>query len=261
MRRFRLTRLLIMVSVLGCADSPPIRLEMPPGARIGILNLLEQQMTHVDVGSLRFDSFTNVYPVDWNLPGFINRRIEGDLKARGSYVFIPIAANASADWKRSMSGGIVGAVNAWMPGDLKAYLQQVAEENRLDAVISVSSYDSGMWQGDVCFKIGKDDVVATKGYGLFTRTRALAGLSGLLPVGQNQATPYANIVVAVFRPRPAALAAYGPAPCSKEMLPDFPWKSNLQFLNPAVIQKVRPYVERLSTEAVQAGLGNAGLLP
>jgi hypothetical protein len=118
-----------------------------------------------------------------------------------------------------------------------------------------------MWQGDVCFKIGKGDVISTKGYGLFTRTKALSGLSGLLPVGQNQATPYANIIVAGFRTRPAGLAAYGQAPCSKEMLPDFPWKSDLQFLNSAVIQKVRPHVERLSTEAVQSGLSNAGLLP
>ena len=31
-------------------------------------------MTHVDVGSLRFDSFTKVYNVDWNIPDYMNRR-------------------------------------------------------------------------------------------------------------------------------------------------------------------------------------------
>ena len=261
MRRFRPALLLIMLAAVGCAGSSPVRLEMPSGARIGILNLLEPQMTHVHVGSLRIDSFTNVYPVEWNLPAYLNRTIANELRAHGSYALIPLAVNAEAGRKQSISKDIASTVNAWMPGGLRAYLQQVVEENGLDAVISVSSYDSGLWEGDVCFKIGKNDVISTQGYGLFTRARALSGLSGLLPVGQNQAAPYANIVVAVFRARPVALADYGQAPCSKDMLPDFPWNSGLQVLNPAVIQKVRPYVERLGAEAVRAGLEKAGIVP
>ena len=260
MCRIQIALVLVLVIALGCAGSQPVRLQLPLGARIGILNLLEQQMTHVDVGTLRFDSFTNVYPVDWNIPAYTDRTIENALKARRNYAFIPLAPNASADWRQSMSSGILSAVNAWMPGELKAYLQQAAAENRLDAIISVSSYDSGMWQENACFEIAKN-VVATKGYGLFTWTRALSGLSSLLPVGKNQATPYANILVAVFQPQPAALAAYGAAPCSKVSLQDFPWESDLQFLGPAVIKQVRPHVERFSTEAVQTGLTNAGLLP
>jgi len=106
---YRAALFLMMVSAPGCAGSQPVRPEMPSGARIGILNLLEKQMTHVDVGSLRFDSFTNIDPVEWDLPAYINRRIESGLKARGNY-------------------------------------------------------------------------------GLFTRRRALSRLSGLLPVGQNQAS-------------------------------------------------------------------------
>jgi hypothetical protein len=91
----------------------------------------------------------------------------------------------------------------------------------------------------------------------------LSEFSNLLPagIGQDMAAPYANIIVAVFQPRPATLAAYGRAPCSKVSLPDFPWGSDLQFLSPTVIQQVRPYVERLSAEAVRNALTNAGLLP
>jgi hypothetical protein len=260
MLRVRLTLFLMVVGAMGCSGSQPVRIQLPPGARIGILNVLEPQMTHVDVGTLRFDSFTNVYNVDWDIPGYLNRTIENDLKARGNYTFIPLAVNADAGWKQSISNGIVSSVNAWMPGDLKAFLKQTAEENRLDVIISVSSYDSDTWQQDACFKIAQTPVV-TKGYGLFTRTRPLSELSSLLPVAQNAATPYANIIVAVFQPRPATLAAYGQAPCSKAMLTDFPWKSDLQFLSPTVIQQVRPYVERLSAEAARTGLTNAGLLP
>jgi hypothetical protein len=217
-------------------------------------------MTHVDVGSLRFDSFTNVYDVDWNIPGYINRTIENDLKGRGGYSFIPLAANAPADWKQSMAKGIVSAVSSWIPGDLKSYLQRAAAENRLDVIVAASSYDTGAWQPEACFEIAKQGVV-TKGYGLYTRTKILSGLSGLLPVGQNTASPYANIVVAVFQAQPGTLAAYAAAPCSKESLQDFPWQSDLQLLGPGVIKQVRAPVERLSAEAVKSALENAGLLP
>ena len=94
MCKLRRTIFLMLVSALGCAGSQPVRMQLPPGARIGILNVLEPQMTHVDVGSLRFDSFTKVYNVDWNIPGYINGAIENDLKARGNYTFIPIETYA-----------------------------------------------------------------------------------------------------------------------------------------------------------------------
>jgi hypothetical protein len=259
MCKLRLTVFLMVLSALGCAGSQPVRTQLPPGARIGILNVLEPQMTHVNVGALRYDSFTKVYNVDWNIPDYISRTIENDLKARGTYTFIPIAVNAPADWKQSTSAGILSAVNSWMPGDLKSFLQQAAEDNRLDVIISVSSYDSGMWQQNDCFKIGKSEV-ATKGYGLYTRTKLLSEFSSLLPVGQDTAAPYANIIVAVFQPRPTTLAAYGWAPCSKSSLPDFPWKSDIQFLSPTVIQQLRPQVEHLGAEAARTALANAGLL-
>jgi len=199
MRVFRLTIFLMLASAFGCAGFRPVHMQLPPGARIGILNVLEPQMTHVDVGSLRFNSFTHSYDVDWDIPGYINRTIENDLRARGQNTFIPLAVDAPADWKQSMSAGIISAVSAWFPRDLRAFLKQAAEENRLDVIVSVSSFDTGRWPQDDCFKIGKSEV-ATNGYGLFTRTRALSGLSNLLPVGQNTAAPYANIIVAVFQP-------------------------------------------------------------
>jgi hypothetical protein len=257
---FRLTLFLMLVSAFGCAGSQPFHLQLPPGARIGILNVLEPQMTHVDVGTLRYDSFTKVYNVDWNIPDYINRTIEKDLNARGNYTFIPIAANAPADWKQSTATGILSAVNAWLPGDLKGFLKQAAAENRLDVIISVSSYDTSTWQQDACFEISKNAVV-TKGYGLYTRTKVLSAFSNLLPVGQNTATPYANIIVAIFQPQPAALATYGWAPCSKSPLPDFPWADDIHFLSPTVIQQLRPHVERLGAEAARTALANAGLLP
>ena len=260
MRMFCTVLLLVMASTVGCSGFQPVRLQLSPGARIGILNVLEQQMTHVAVGSLRFDSFTKAYTVDWGIPGYINRTIENDLRARGNYTVIPLAADAPAGWKQSMSDGILSAVNGWMPGDLKAFLKQAGEEKRVDVIISVSSYDTRPSQEGGCFEIAQNAVI-TKGYGLYTKTSVLSGLSNLLPVGQNTAMPYANIIVAVFQPQPGTLAAYGQAPCSKSSLPDFPWPADLQFLGPAQINPLKPQVEQLSKDAAQTALGNAGLLP
>jgi len=71
--------------------------------------------------------------------------IENDLRARGRYTFIPLAVDTPADWKQSMSAGIISAVSAWFPRDLRAFLKQAAEENRLDVIVSVSSFDTGRW--------------------------------------------------------------------------------------------------------------------
>lgn len=256
----RLALLLMVVSASACAESRPVRLQLPPGARIGMLNVLEPQMTHVAVGALRFDSFTKVYPVDWDLPGYVNRSIQNELRAHGRYAFIPVAADAAAEWKRSISNSVLSAVNAWLPGDLKSFLERTAEENRLDAIISVSSYDSESWPDAACFKIGKD-AIATNGYGLYTRDKLLSGLSNLAPVGRDTATPYANIIVAVFQARPAALSAYARAPCGNSSLPEFLESSGLQALKPAVIRQVKPYVEQLAAAAAQSALKEAGLLP
>lgn len=256
MHMLRLALLGMLVGAWACAGSQPARLHLPPEARIGILNLLEPQMTHAAVGALRFDSFTKTYPVDWDLPGYVNRSIEKDLSAGGNHRFILLAADASPDWKQSASSDVFNAVNAWMPGDLKAFLERADDENRLDAIISISSYDSGSWPDAACFKIGKE-AIAMKGYGLYTRDRVLSGLSSLAPVGGDTATPFANIIVAVFQPRPATLAAYGRAPCSQSSLP----ASNLRSLDSMVIQQIKPHVERLGAEAARSALKAAGIMP
>lgn len=260
MRMFRPVLLLVTIISLGCAGHAPDRIELPPDARVGILNVLEPQMTHVDIGMLRFDSTASVYPVDWDLPGFLNRLIEKNLRARNGRTFVPLAVDAPSAWRQSMSKGILGAVNAWMPEELEAFLGHTGEENRLDAIIAVSSYDSGSWQGENCFEIAKHPV-ATKGYGLFTWTKLPSGLSNRLPVGHDTAAPYANIIVAVFRPRPPALVAFGRAPCSRSNLPELPRASGLRPLSPEVIRQLRPHIEKLGAEAVQSALGKAGLLP
>lgn len=256
----RIALLILWMGAAGCAASQPVRLQLPPGARIGILNALEQQMTHTAVGSLRFNSFTRVHSVDWDIPNHINRAIEKGLRGQGGQSFVSLPVNGPDGWRQSMPGDVLTAVTGWMPRRLKAVLEGAAEENRLDAIVTVSSYDSAAWPDAACFRIGKE-AAAMRGYGLFTRDRVLSRLSGLAPVGRDTATPYANILVAVFQTRPAALAGYGRAPCSEASLTDFAGVGEQGVLDPAVIRQIRPHVERLGVEAAQSALRASGLLP
>jgi hypothetical protein len=105
----RLALFLMPVSASACADSKPVTRQLPPGARIGMANLLEPQMAHVAVEAWRFDRFTKSYPVVWNPPGYVNRSIQNELRAHARYALIPLAADAVADSKQSMANGVPSA--------------------------------------------------------------------------------------------------------------------------------------------------------
>ncbi len=249
--------LCIAAALLACAKQQPIQVQLPPGARIGILNLVEPRMTHIEMGALRFDSFTNTYPVDWDLPGHLDRRIETELSRQGRYTFVPLGADASTGWKESMSASIQSTVNTWLSGDLKRFLRQAAAEHRLDLVVTVSSYQTGMQPPDSCFKVYKSDL-ATRGYGLFTRA-SIVPQNQWLPVGGDKAHAYADILTAVFQTQPVGLAAYAFAPCSDRPLESFPWPPDINSLGPAQFDAVRPAVEALAEASVRDALGKAGL--
>jgi len=241
----------------GCAGSQPVQVQLPPGARIGVLNLVEPWMTHIQMGALRFNSFTNTYPVDWDLAGRLTHRIEADLTPRGTFTFVPIAVDAAPGWAQSMSDAIQSTVTTWMSGDLRRFLQQTAVENRLDLIVTVSSYGTGTRPPDSCFRIFKTDL-PTQGYGVFTRMSAVPG-NQWVPVGGNHAHAYANILTAVFQTQPVGLAASAFAPCSDAPLSDFPWPADIQVLGAAQFDALRPAVESIAAESVRAALSKAGL--
>jgi hypothetical protein len=241
----------------GCAGSQPIQVQLPPGARVGVLNLVERQMTHTEMGALRFDSFTTVYPVAWELPGFLTRQIEDRLRRRGSVTFVPLGAGMDPGWKQSMAASIQSSVTTWLSGDVKDYLQQAASDHRLDLVVAVGSYRTGTQPPDSCFKIYKTDL-PTQGYGVFTRMSVVPG-NQWVPVGGNKAHAYANILTAVFQTRPVGLAADAFAPCSDATLENFPWPSDIRFLGAPQFDALRPAVESLAARSVGDALGKAGL--
>lgn len=259
MRFLRAALMVMMAGALGCA-SAPVSLKLPQGSRIGVLNVLEPEITHIHIGSLRFDGFTNSIDLGWDIPGFIGRQIEADLRSQGSYTLIPLAADAAADWKQAMARAILRSVNWRMAGELRDFIEAAAAAKQLDAVITVSSFNSNDRPHEGCFSIGDTEVV-TRGYGLFTWQRLLSRLSERMPFGQNIASPFANIIVAVFQAKPAALAGFGESPCSNVTLQGFPWEGDIRRLSPEVAEQLKPLVEAMGADAARTALRNAGLLP
>ena len=257
--RVRMTLVCLAAAAIGCAGSKPVQVQLSPGARIGILNLVGTQMTHIEMAALRYDSFTNAYPVGWDLAGFLTRRVETELGSRASYSFVPIPADAAPGWARSMSESIHSTANTWLSGDLQRFLSRVATDNRLDLIVTVSTYQTGMQPPDSCFEVYKSDI-PTQGYGLFTRSGVLPQ-NQWVPLGGDKARAFANVLVAVFQAQPVALAAYAYAPCSDAPLTGFPWPADIHFLSDAQLDALRPAVEALAGEAVRPALAKAGLLP
>ena len=259
MRFLRAALMVMIAGALGCA-SAPVSLKLPQGSRIGVLNVLEPEITHIHIGSLRFDGFTNSIDLGWDIPGFIGRQIEADLRSKGSYTLIPLAADAAADWKQAMARAILRSVNWRMAGELRDFIEAAAAAKQLDAVITVSSFNSNERPHEGCFSIGDTEVI-TRGYGLFTWQRLLSRLSERMPFGRNIASPFANIIVAVYQAKPAALAGFGESPCSNVTLQGFPWEGDIRSLSPEVAGQLKPAVEALGADAAHTALQNAGLRP
>jgi hypothetical protein len=156
-----------------------------------------------------------------------------------------------------MSDAIQSTVTTWMSGDLRRFLQQTAVENRLDLIVTVSSYGTGTRPPDSCFRIFKTDL-PTQGYGVFTRMSVVPGTQWV-PVGGNHAHAYANILTAVFQTQPVGLAASAFAPCSDATLEGFPWPADIRSLGAPQFDALRPAVESLAAQSVGDALGKAGL--
>jgi hypothetical protein len=244
----------------GCGAAGPQPLDLPPGARIGILDVLESQITHKDVGSLRIDSFEKRYDVSWDLPGFIDAHIERTLQDHGRYRVIRVPLDWPASQKRETADAITSAMNGWTPQALEDLIRRLAAEYRLDAVVTVSSFAAVSKDNGACFSIGKT-AIPTQGYGLYTRSFLLSGISGALPFGQKEAYAYAHIALALFKPPGAKLSGSGRSPCMKSPLADFPWPAALTSLTPAEIDRLKPTIETLAAEAADEALRETVLMP
>ena len=238
--------LLTSVLVLACATPEPLKFDFAAGARIGIINHLEDYASHRNFSSLRFDSFSKRINVDWNVPGYVEKKLSDALQAGHGYVVSVIKPDSrlsGLNQEPELSNRTVGSRN--MKDKIAGYLGSLADKHQLDVIILIRSYS-----GPSAVKID-DKSIGLQGYGLFTRQLLMS----------KHAHAYANIAVEVFKTRPLTFIGSGVPVNRKSSLEYINLDSSLNKLPRSEIEKIEPLIKEYADQAVENALVNSNLLP
>ena len=246
MTRNLIYSLMIFILVLGCATTEQPKFDFPTGTRIGIINHLEVYATHRHFSSLRFDSFSRRIDVDWNIPGYIQKKLSDSLQAGQRYAVSAIKpANrlSGLNQEPELSNRTIGSRN--MKDTVTAYLESVADKHQLDVIVLIRSFS-----GPSAVKIDNRSI-ELQGYGLFTRQLLMS----------KHAHAYANIAVEVFKSRPMIFIGSGVPRNRKSSLDKIDLNRSLNKLPQSEIEKIEPLIIEYADQAVRNALVNSNLLP
>ena len=240
-----LQRVLVILAtcifITGCAGPTKPKFQFPMNTRVGIINVLEDYMTHRNFSSLRIGNFTKQVDVDWNLPAYFEDKLTYVIRSDSRYTVIPIDDTAIPQ-----SAAILDQVT--MTAEIKPrvaeFLEAVAEKHDLDVVVIVKSY-----RGPSAFKLGKHPF-DVEGYGLFTKVFLIS----------KQAYAYANTGVIVYKTKPLAYIGSGKPQNKKSSVSNFDLSGDLQKIPQSEISKLLPIMHKYADQAIKSGLKEANLI-
>jgi hypothetical protein len=238
--------LMTFLLLLACATSEPPKFDFAAGTRVGIINHLEDYATHRNFSSLRFDSFSKRIDVDWDIPGYIGKKLSDALRAGQRYSVSGIKPDnrlAGINQEPELSHRTVGSRT--MKDKMVNYLGSLADNHQLDVIISIRSYS-----GPSAVKID-DKSIELQGYGLFTRQLLMS----------KHAHAYANIAVEVFKTRPLTFIGSGIPGNRKSSLDNIELAGSLNKLPRSEIEKIEPLIKEYADQAAEKALVNSNLLP
>lgn len=246
MTRNLIYSLMISILVLGCATPEQPKFDFPTGARIGIINHLEVYATHRNFSSLRLDSFSKRIEVDWNIPGYIQKKLSDSLQAGRRYSVSTIKPDnrlAGLNQEPELSNRTVGSRS--IQDRVTAYLESLGGKHQLDVIILIRSFS-----GPSAVKIDNRSI-ELEGYGLFTRQLLMS----------KHAHAYANIAVEVFKTGPMIFIGSGVPRNRKSSLDTIDLNRSLNKLPRSEIEKIEPLIKEYADQAVENALVNSNLLP
>jgi hypothetical protein len=117
----------------GLAARPPEASQLPAGARIGVVSLLDAQVTHFHSSRKLEDSFLKTYTVDWSVGSMLLGAIK-DGMAQRALTALPLAP--SDDLRRARETCFLDAALArGLPKPCGPLYAQLAAAARVDAII------------------------------------------------------------------------------------------------------------------------------
>ncbi|HEY8054237.1 MAG TPA: hypothetical protein VIE42_15710 [Steroidobacteraceae bacterium] len=115
------------------AESEPAIVELPAGAHIGIVNLLDPEITHFHAAKVLQDSFLKTYTVDWPVAAMLTQVLQARLTQLG---FAPVALETSAALRDAREACFLNASLAKsLPKECRLPFGQFTTANHVDALI------------------------------------------------------------------------------------------------------------------------------
>lgn len=243
---------IVLLTVVACATQPPPQFNFSAGTRVGIVNLLEPDATHAHFSAIRIESFTKSVKVDWNLPQYMQKRIRQQLQRDSRYSVAAIKAPLTGLADLGRLGNDHIPLSDKKKAAAAAVIEQLADQHRLDVVIIIKSF-----RGPSPWKLGKE-AVQLHGYGLYTKQ--FWSLNFLKMSPYQRAYAYAQLIVLVYKARPATLIGSGKASQHKAALDNFKWPANMKDLSAADLNQIRPRIFKYADQAVSRALQNSNLV-
>lgn len=130
---FGLAVLVTLPASVALAASEPAVAELPGGAHIGVVNLLDPEVTHFHASKELQSSFLKTYTVNWPVSAMLAQALQARLTQMG---FAPVAVEASGALRDARESCFLNASLAkGLPKECRQPFAQFAGANHLDALI------------------------------------------------------------------------------------------------------------------------------
>ena len=124
---------LSLLGGIAVAAQKPVNLQLPAGARVAVVNLLDAEVTHFHASRRVQNSFLKTYTVDWSVNAMLMEALRERLTQMG---LVPVAAAATEALRRAREACFLDAALAkGLPKTCGPLFAQLAAAERADAAI------------------------------------------------------------------------------------------------------------------------------
>ena len=123
----------ILVPSPAAAAKPPAPLQLPAAARVGVLNLLDPDVTHFHAARQIENSFLKTYTMDWSIDAMLLAAVQDRLTQLG---LTPVPIGPGDDLRRAREQCFLDAALAkGLPKECASLYTRLAASERLNALI------------------------------------------------------------------------------------------------------------------------------
>jgi hypothetical protein len=152
-----------MASPLAAAKDP-VQLLLHKGARVGIISMLDAELTHFHSAKALADSFYKTHPVNWQVDSMLTEAVSPRLT---QLELVPVTLGASDSLMRNREDYFVSnSVAKGLPRDVARQFAQLAASERLDALLVLAPSLNNSSQASGATRKGLPDYL--RGWGFVT---------------------------------------------------------------------------------------------